>query len=229
MKKKLTIVLILAIACFQFAWHTENKKNIAAEPVRKWILQELKLLRQSISAISNSQNTRAKKANYFNARKHYKHVEFFVEYYSPLAARLYINGPLVPKHEIDLGKKMIPPQGFQRIEEILFAGKQKELPRELALLKKQIASLEEYYKDVEINDADLLDMCQLQLFRIAALGLNGYDATISQTNITETLWSLEGVEKAISLFEPYGKQNQLVKNYFTELQKEIANGKLLLD
>ncbi len=159
-----------------------------AEPLRKWVLQELKLLQQSINNISASPNLVLQKIHYTNARKHYKHLEFFIEYYSPLYAKLYINGPLVPKHEIDLGKKIIAPQGFQRIEEILFGGNKKELPEQLALLKEQISGLGNYYKDVEISDGGLLEMCQLEMFRMAALNLNGYDATISQTNVPETLW-----------------------------------------
>ena len=127
MQKKLTIVFILAIACFLFAWQTETKNNIAAAPARKWVLQELKLLQQSLSAIANVKSIAEKKANYFTARKHYKHAEFFIEYYSPLAAKLYINGPLVPKHEIDLGKQIIPPQGFQRIEEMIFTAEKNVL------------------------------------------------------------------------------------------------------
>lgn len=228
MKKKLTVILILVFAGLQFAWHTERKTTIAAEPLRKWILLELKLLKQNINGISKSSSLVLKKTNYAAARKHYKHLEFFIEYYSPLAARLYINGPLVPKHEIDLGKKMIPPQGFQRIEEILYNEDGKGLTTETALLKEQINALEKYYTDVEITDGDLLEMCQLELFRMASLNLNGYDATISQTNVTETLRALEGIEKTISLFRPYTNQKQNLKNIFFQLQKEIANGKILL-
>lgn len=230
MKKKLVIVLLLLIGCLQFAWYTEKEKNIAAAPVRKWILEELKLLKENIKSIPASPGIASKKTKYNSARKHYKHAELFTEYYSPLAARLYINGPLVHKHEIDLGKNTIAPQGFQRIEEILYTGgNNKELSSEISLLTKQVIQLEDYYKDAEINDADLLDMCQLQLFRITALGLNGYDATISQTNITEALWSLEGIEKVINLFAPYTQQNQAAKKCFDQLQSMITNGKTLLN
>lgn len=192
------------------------------------MLQELKLLKQNINGISKSPSLVLKKRSYTAARKNYKHLEFFIEFYSPLPARLYINGPLVPKHEIDLGKKMIPPQGFQRIEEILYSENGKGVKAEVLLLLEQINALENYYKDAEITDGNLLEMCQFQLFRMAALNLNGYDATITQTNVTETLWALEGTEKTILFFKPYTNQKKELQNVFPELQKQIAKGKALL-
>lgn len=228
MKKKLAVILILSSACLQFAWHGGNEKNMAVSAVRKRVLLELKLLKENLAAIAKPQNINTKKTHYAAARKHYKHIEFFVEYYSPLDAKLYINGPLVPKHEIDLGKNIIAPQGFQRVEEILY-NSGSGLKKELALLQEQISKLENYYKDVEVTDGALLEMCQLQLFRVAALGLNGYDAAISQTNITEALWSFEGIENTVKQFEPYTKQRQPLKKCLAELQEKITYGKSLLN
>ena len=119
MHKKLTIILILFAACLQFAWRFgEPQKNIAAVPLRKWVLSQLQALKADLSKIQTASIIAQKRINYQQARKHYKHIEFFIEYFSPLEAKLYINGPLVPKHDIDLGNAMIPTQGFQRIQEI---------------------------------------------------------------------------------------------------------------
>ena len=234
MQKKLTIILLLLIACSQFAWNGEKPGNdIAGMQVRKWVLKELQLLKEDIKNIQKAGNIATKKLNYQQARKHYKHAEFFIEYFSPLEAKLYINGPPVPKHDQDLGRKMLPPRGFQCIEKILYNGYNPEKPaalqNELKLLTGQINSLEQYYKSVEITDDALLDMCQLQLVRMAALNLNGYDATISQSNIQETLWALEGIGETVVWFKTYAQQNETINECYKKLQKEIAHGKTLLN
>jgi cytochrome c peroxidase len=234
MQKKLTILFILFVACLQFAWQAgELQKTIAATPLRKWLLTQLQSVRMDLKKIQTSQSAAQKRINYQQARKHYKHVEFFIEYYSPLEAKLYINGPLVPKHEIDLGKRMLPPQGFQRIEEIVYSTtvlKEKTaLQKEISLLTKQLLALEQYYSSAEITDDVLLDMCQLQLFRMASLNLNGYDATISQTNIQETAWVLEGVEQVINFFKPYSLQDESINQCYLQLQSAMASGAKLLN
>jgi cytochrome c peroxidase len=230
MKKKLTIVLLLVAACVQFAWKAGNTEpNPAATPLRKWLLQEIVQLKNELQTLSLATETNQQKVIYTNARLHYKHIEFFVEQYSPKQAKLYINGPLVPKHEIDLGRKMLPQQGFQRIEEILFdSGDTTELKKESELLLEQITELENYYTDVAITDGGILEMCQMQLFRIAAMNLNGYDATISQTNITETLWTLEGIEQALAGFDYYAKQTAANSSTYKQLMKTISLGKKML-
>ena len=234
MRKKITIIFLLFAACLQFAWQAgEPKKNIAALPLRKWVLSQLQALKTDLKKIQTASTIAQKKINYQQARKHYKHIEFFIEYFSPLEAKLYINGPLVPKHDIDLGNAMIPTQGFQRIEEILFSNpviKEKAaLQNEITMLTKQLHSLEQYYSSVEITDDALADMCQLQLFRVAALNLNGYDATISQYNIPETIWVLEGIAQATNYLKPYTLQNKNISECYQQLQKEITHGITLLN
>lgn len=195
-------------------------------------MTEMQAIQNDLEKIQTAKTLTQKKLNYHQARKHYKQVEFFVEYYSALEAKLYINGPLVPKHDPDIGNTIIPPQGFQRIEEILFSGvilKEKaQLDKEILLLIKQLHELEKYYRNVEITDDALLDMCQLQLFRMASLNLNGYDATISQSNVQETAWALEGVAQVIHFLKPYSLQNKNIQGCYLELQKEMMHGKTLL-
>ncbi|MFT3682955.1 MAG: cytochrome c peroxidase [Ferruginibacter sp.] len=231
MKNKSTIIIILILACFHFAWNIKPPGvNNVSVPFRKWLLQEMQLLQTDLTSLEKATTIISQKTAYQAARKHYKHIELFIEYYSSKQVRLYINGPLVPKYEIDLGKQMIAPQGFQRIEEIIYTGKDdnKGLQPEILKLKEQLQLLETYYKTVEITDGTLLEMCQLQLFRIAALGLNGYDATISHSNITESYWSLEGIEKTISFFRSYRKEKQEAGKIFDQVKKQIPEGKKLL-
>lgn len=231
MHKKLTILLFLVLVCFQFSWYENNTENIAAVPLRKWILNELHLLQTDLNGMINTSTVGQKKLYYRKARKHYKQVEFFVEHCSQNEAKFFINGPLVPKHNEEIGNTMLYPHGFQRIEELLYQqpiGDTALMADEIKLLKEHIGRIEKYYDSIEIKDGRLLEMCQLELMRMAVLTLNGYDATFSKTNIEETAWSMEGIEKVVHAFKPYTLHKGNSKVCYEQLSKQLAAAKLYL-
>lgn len=122
--KKLIVVLLLSVfSLLHIHWSNVSNSYRASEWVRDWILEELKKTQAELSVSLTQLNDRvALQKNYHNSRKHYKHIEFFVEFCSPREAKSFINGPLVPKGDLELSNEVIPPQGFQRIEELLFTG-----------------------------------------------------------------------------------------------------------
>lgn len=157
------------------------------------------------------QDLKSLRENYMKCREHYKHIEFFVEYYSPREAKYFINGPLVPKHDEENGK-IWSPRGFQVIEEILYKDKKidfRKLKSEYKTLRIEFDKLHAYYASAELNDGILLEMMQLELYRIASLNMNGYDATISGDGIKESVYCLEGIAQIITLYDGYKKENEL--------------------
>jgi cytochrome c peroxidase len=147
------------------------------------------------------------RANYFNARRYYKHIEFFIEYTSPFDVKYFINGPLVKKSDLEIGKRIVDPHGFQVIEEQLFGSDSidtKLLLTEFQLLKESFRGFEAKLKDLRINDAQIIEAMQFELIRMSSLTLNGYDATYTQTNVSECVSVLEGFRFAL---------NDVKKNY----------------
>jgi cytochrome c peroxidase len=218
--KKAIVLLLFVSAFIHIHWRESNSYN-ANEPVRNWILEELKQTHQELSASLLQLTDRAAlQKNYHNSRRHYKHIEFFVEYCSPREAKSFINGPLVPKGDLELSNEVIPPQGFQRIEELLFSNDTLDKPsleKEYTLLISKLTDLSNYYQSIEITDGQLLEMCQLQFFRIAAMNLSGYDGTISQTNVTESLWCMQGLEEVLKKFKPYTNADPSLKKIHEQL------------
>jgi cytochrome c peroxidase len=211
------------------SWKNNEPKVSATTEVKTFIIQELTSL-NSILSLSKKrmQNLDSLKSLYLEARRHYKHCEFFIEYFSPYQAKYFINGPLVPKHDAEIGNVMFEPQGFQRIEELLFDSDSLDkvaLLREYLLLENQITELATYYPQLDCDDGKLLEMLQLELIRVAAMNLNGYDASIIQNNITETLWSLQGIEQAIRPFVIYTKDEPAAQRSFRELKKLLNHAK----
>lgn len=211
-------LFILSIICFIASTGVSlyrTSASEASEQYRPYLLEEIAKCNEQLSSIlkEKSFNQSKIKKHYISARKHYKHIEFIIEYVSPKEAKYYINGPLVPKYDVDMGSEVFYPQGFQKMEEIIYEGDDDQLQ----LLKKQAGDLidqlnilKDYYKGIEFNDGQLLEMMQLQLFRIATMSLNGYDATISLDGIKESEWSLEGVNMAFVFFNIYAERDPSV-------------------
>jgi len=230
MRKVIGVGTLFFLALIQLNWKLPFQQNSANEIVRNWLNEEINNSQKELSlSILYLNNLPQLKNNYNNARKHYKHVEFFIEYYSPREAKNFINGPLVPKVDIELSSEALLPQGFQRIEELLFNSSESldtlALHKEYSLLIEQLSTINKYYKQVKISDSQLLEMCQLELFRISAMNLNGYDATISLTNVKESAWCLEGIENVIRAFKFYTGKSEQINRSYEMLTTEISKAK----
>ncbi len=212
-----SILVLVAVSQLNF----KTSSTVVPE-LRQYLLQELDLTIKSLEQLKTSSTKQQE--NYTEARKHYKHLEFFIEYYSPREAKYDVNGPLVPKHDIENGRTVVEPKGFQKIEELLFSGDpidQKELIRYADELIIALKKFHAYYESAEINETMLLEMPQLQFHRLASLTLNGYDATINQQNVQEAIWSLEGVNKVLQCF-----QDECAKNSPSKKSWQLANKQL---
>jgi cytochrome c peroxidase len=225
MRKFVVVLLLFISVCMHIHWNSFPTSYRANEAVRNWLITEIQKTQQELSASLKPTDRTTLQQHYHKSRQHYKHVEFFVEYCSPREAKSFINGPLVPKGDLELSNEVIPPQGFQRIEELLFGNDTLDvfsLAKEYRLLISKLADISNYYQSIEITDGQLLEMCQLQLFRIAAMNLSGYDGTISQTNVTESFWCMEGMKEVLKKFKPYTNKESLLGDAYESLLVNLS-------
>ena len=229
MRKFSILFILLAFSLLHIHWEVSSISYKANKSVRTWLNTELIKTQQALTTSLYHLGERSQLQEFYHdARIHYKQVEFFVEYCSPREAKSYINGPLVPKSDFEISNEVIPPCGFQRIEELLFTVENIDtaaLHEQYQLLLRTLDELRRYYENVEIQDAQLLEMCQLELFRIATMNLNGYDETISQMNITESYWCMEGIKQTLDKFKPYVNENNKLTQVYTLLIKEVEKAK----
>ena len=232
MRRLIIVLLLLGSVGIHIHWNSNSTVYSASEQVRTWLSDELEQTQKQLSlSLLHLENRAFLQQCYHASRKHYKHVEFFVEYCSPREAKNFINGTIVSKSDFELSNEVIPPQGFQRIEELLFSDDAidaEALQSEYLLLISKLSDIRNYYFSIEIMDGQLLEMLQTQLFRIAAMNLSGYDATISQTNVTEAFWCVEGMEQVIKKFNPYTNENNRMKNTYQSLTVALLKTKHFL-
>jgi cytochrome c peroxidase len=226
MKKWVALsVLFLVLVLFMLSYRVVVKNPMD--------LYRLYLLTEIENSIQSLENLRSKKGNvpemqkqYHQSRKHYKHVEVFVEYFSSKEAKFNINGPLVPKADPEYGNKVFYPKGFQAIEEILFSNDTIDENNLIKFVDDLIIDLDKLkirYSTIHVKNEELLEMLQYELYRITALNLNGYDATISLTGLQETVWCFEGMQELMKCFKSYKKLNADTKIYFDRYLVQTKN------
>ena len=204
-------VLLAAGLLFFLSFSLKNSPRIPGEFCREMVLEKMGKMMAELSASlaiadqSDVPGTKNKlKEHYHSARRYYKQIEFFIEYYSPFEAKFFINGPLVPKVEMEISSIPFEPQGFQVIEEQLFGPEQPDharLKKEYALLLDKLDILKQHYASIGIEDNKLNEALKLEVVRIMCLTLNGYDCTINKEAVTEAVYCLEGIEKILACYE----------------------------
>jgi len=233
--KRAGIFLLLLIGFFPFifSFKQQNSSAFKQEFCRNIILRNVKAIITQLEEskeILQSANTKSKKLknlirSYHESRKAYKEIEFFIEYYSGFDAKFYINGPLVPKIEMELSSEPILPHGFQVIEEALFDVDKTEslsmgfevLTKEFDLLREKFIVLEEYYSTINIEENKIQEALKLQVIRIMCFTLNGYDCTINKESITECAYAINGMEQVLLLFKEKAKVDQNINTDYLTL------------
>lgn len=153
--------------------------------------------------------------------KAYKKVEFLSEYYFPEVSKS-LNGPALDEFE-ENDNKIIPPQGFQVIEELLFPtydlSNKAELEQQLGMLKGNLIRLNKVSKNNQLTDAHVFDALRLEMFRIITLGITGFDSPIAQKSIPEAAVALQTIKKHYALYVTPEKESKLFENAINYLEK----------
>ncbi len=222
---KKVIFLFGILITFLIVAFKEKPKNDDCETFcRQLILRNLDeialALNQSTELINNDSPINKKintlKEKYHAARVAYKKIEFFIEYYSAFEAKFYINGPLVPKIEMEISSEPFYPHGFQVLEENLFDDEKLDpltLKNEYVLLHKKINALSEYYTTLQLEQNKIEEAIKLQFIRLMSLTMNGYDCTINKEAIKETAHVIEGLEEFLKFYETKSKTFDASKIY----------------
>lgn len=143
-------------------------------------------------------------AAFDTARLAYKRVEFLVELYNPETAKS-LNGPALPEVEEDDGlQRQIPPEGFQVIEEVFFPydpARKPDLLAQLAILTSNVGRLTRVATDNEMSDSHVFDALRLEVFRLQALGITGFDSPIANHSLPETAAALQSLHRYLGFYD----------------------------
>lgn len=165
--------------------------------------ESVKQLNDAAKLISKDQLSviRARKL-LLNCRLYYKRMSFFTSYFFSSETKLF-NSP--PKYEVEEPElELEEPMGLQQIETLLFDKKVVDnKPQLLAQIDALLTSAEvlpSLLYQFKANDRQILESQRLELIRMAALYISGYDAPLLKSGITETLVASRAMQATL---EPY--------------------------
>ncbi len=160
---------------------------------------------RNISIVDKKNSRNNLKTSFHEARILYKKIAVFIDYYNGYEARL-LNGPALQRVEEDNPQHIIEPHGFQVLEEILFDKKGKtrldDAKKETEHILSVINRLEnEPDRQYKFTNATVWDALRSAVFRLATLGITGFDSPIALHSLPEAVATLESVKEIVSLYK----------------------------
>lgn len=216
MKRKTLIVLLLpAFLLISFrASRKVTEQPIGVNATLDYYVSQITALTTSAGTLHEAvQKLNTDTASVINARNKlaacrisFKKIEFFTEYFFKSETRWYNAAPVFEVEEPTL--ELVEPMGLQQMESLLYEG---DVLKNKATLLMHTEALYSSVKDLktllyqfEVTDAQILESLRIELIRVMALSISGYDAPVLKTGIRETQTALESMQH---ILQPYMKKN----------------------
>ncbi|MFT4535467.1 MAG: cytochrome c peroxidase [Saprospiraceae bacterium] len=135
----------------------------------------------------------------------YKKIEFIFDYFEPEYVYLYVNGgPLNKLHKEVSEVDLIPPNGLQRLDELIFIDDLNESISEIKDKTKDLSEAITFIKESHFNNTitpqNSFEFLRSGIVRLFTLGLTGFDTPGSGNSIAESSGSLSAMLKAFSFY-----------------------------
>ncbi|GER60414.1 cytochrome-c peroxidase [Patiriisocius marinus] len=154
------------------------------------------------------------KTHILDTRNAYKKVEFFLAYYNPDFVNSHLNGaPLLKIQKSGSEPSVIPPEGLQVLDELIFSETPKNERVKISALAKKfkanVSILTAAMQKVTPSLTDIVNASRIQLVRVFTLGVTGFDTPGSVNALTEAKISLSGMKQLIEGVPEFDKVSQL--------------------
>lgn len=182
------------------------------------------------TAIKNGAELQSLRESFAQAKEAYKKVEFLYDYLDNQHANAYINGAPLPKVDYTAPTLVVvPPKGFQRLEEVLY---EDELDREDAIklskeLAHSIASAYDFQKNAKLQHRYVIEGLRAGVVRVFTLGTTAFDTPASGREISEAKVSWQILRTYLDLYEDLIKRNN--NPLWTSLTTAFDRGDYFLD
>ncbi len=194
---------MLGFTAWMACSETDHSKDFN-KSIHQWLTQQMDSLEtgteQFLSLVEKHAAERELQQAFKVCRQRYKRMEWFSEYYAPGTSR-DLNGPPLPEIETEENKKA-DPAGLQVIEELLFpydSTAVSSLLKEVKVFRSALIPLRHTIENTGFDTAHVFDACKLEIFRIEALGISGFDTPLSGWGIAEAAITLDAVKQIMGL------------------------------
>jgi cytochrome c peroxidase len=197
--------LVLFIFSSFFIPEKENE-NIQIDNYFKQSLYFLKLKTIALNkSVKEKKNLATLQSQFRQARLAYKKVAVLIDFFNPYEIK-YLNGPAVNRVEDDNPDDIIPPHGFQAIEEYLFGKWQPalydKLDKEVAYMLGILLRIEKEPDRInKFRNENVFEAIQSGIIRLIILGISGFDSPIAQQSIPEAKTTIDGIQQILVFYK----------------------------
>jgi cytochrome c peroxidase len=196
-------LFLLILLCSRF---TVDRKAYNTE-VYNLYLEQIGEVEHSLRSLPNGQSgTQDLKKWFLQTRLSYKKLAVLSEFFDVPATK-YLNGPALRRVEEDHPDEIIPPHGYQLLEEKVYSGEpagsiqaplQQEVDFMMAALErmKQAPDLALAFKDENIWEA-----LRLAVLRVITLGITGFDSPVAKLSVAEAAATLQGLQPILNFYQ----------------------------
>jgi cytochrome c peroxidase len=177
------------------------------EQIDKYLSDGLLRIKNSLQVLKHTAGSKAShvtlKTYFLVARKEYKKLSILTDYFNPQQTR-QLNGPAIPRIESGIADRIIPPQGFQAIEQILYADwdPKKSYSDIMKLANDMIgvvASLEnEPDRHFKFTKELVYDAIRAATVALTSIGITGADSPIANLSLQEASATCEGISRLLT-------------------------------
>lgn len=212
-------VFLVSFACL-VSCNLNQQKTISistAEIVKVQYLKRVSeldsIVNRLIGAAKSCTNENQLQYLFHEARYAYKRTEYITELYFPYTAKS-LNGPPIDEVESDDPNQIIiPPEGFQVIEELMFpnldADNKEKLVLRLEQLRSNVRRLKSIATATTFTDSHIFDALRLEVFRIITLGISGFDSPVALNSIPE---AKEALKELVLIYNIYSHSRENKNN-----------------
>ena len=177
--------------------------------VDEYFGQQLESVKKELSILKKLNEEKAAattlRQQFITCRKFYKQLAVLSEYFNIYETK-FLNGPALPRAEDGTPDVIIPPQGFQALEELIFGNDQ--LPEYAMideLIEKMLSVLQQIEKEPDrqykFRPEMVWDALRSSVVRLATLGITGFDSPVALNSFDEARATIEGIRKVLALFK----------------------------
>jgi len=149
---------------------------------------------------------------FYTARIAFKRVEMIMSYLDPEFVKDHINGAPLPHTERKAPNLVvIAPSGFQIIDETIIEQNLTDFRKLSSKLNLKVTEFQQYLSAVKLTERMVFESMRLELVRVAALGITGFDTPSEVNALKEAETAMLTLKKTIAIYNRYLSVDQVEK------------------
>ena len=222
------LIIISVLVLLQFSFITKPNFNSLAFSYSAEFYQKVESLKQASLGYKNGAVAENQLKDVLNeTRLAYKKIEFLYEYRYSNFVEEHINGaPLFHIERNESGAYVIDPEGLQTIDELVYSDELKENKNELYSLCQKLENetkiISNSFTQKNFKQVEIIEAIRLELVRVFAMGITGFDTPGSLHAIEEARVSIGSMQEFLNIVST-PEQKEKVDRLFNESLKLVSD------